>query len=190
MFSEAQEPIELQRLEKYLQIFFFKGVIYHGLSAPNPQSSLFIENEADTAFENLKWMDELRFSGLPRLETTNWNEWEGKQPLELKSNAGAVLWKENTVWDVRTVDPDTMRPVRFLLGHVSRDYAFQIQQRLQAAFDYASTILADWEDVAKRHNDLDANSPDELPPEHQEEGQEMMRDIIERIEENPPAWQW
>ena len=189
-FSSARPPSQHLRHEKYVEISLFDGTLYQGISKENSPNSLFAHDQSDEAYKNLIWLKSVSLFDLTRLETLNLQQWEGTPPIEHKVSSGVVVWREDVLWDVRAVDQTTSKPVLFLRGHVRKDYAFTIQQRLQTVIDYAVNILGDWEDVAKRHAHLKAYSPDILPSEHKEEGEEMMRDIIERIKENPPAWQW
>ena len=189
-FSEAKDPVDSYRHEKHAQISFFNGTLYQAISSGKSSASLFTKGEGSKAYEALKWLNSVSIFDLTRLETLNLQQWEGTPPIEHKNRSGVVVWREDALWDVRAIDQTTSKPVLFQRGHVRKDYAFTIQQRLQTAIDYSLGILADWEDVAKRHAKFDADSPDSLPPEHKEEGEEMMQDIIKRIEENPPTWQW
>lgn len=187
LFREASPPVAFKRFEALVTFSPFNGQMYHLISDENPPVSVF--RDYDTAFDTLETLDRISLSSLANFETVNMHQWTGDTPIEHRRSQ-VVVWREPSAWDIATSDLSLGNRRIMLRGHVSRDYAFMIQQRLQAVATYTQRLIEGWEDLALSYDEIGAQAPEDLDDDRRAEGNEFAEVINSRIRDNPPNWGW
>jgi hypothetical protein len=187
LFREASHPVRFMRFEAVVTFNPFNGQMYHLISDDNPSASVFSDYE--TAFDLLDAQDRIALSNLANFETVNMHQWEGINPIEHRVPHG-VTWREGPAWDIATSDLSLGTRRLMLRGHVTRDYAFMIQQRLQAVASYTQRLIEGWEDLALSYDKIGAQDPEDLEDDCRAEGEKFAEVINSKIKENPPNWAW
>lgn len=189
IFSQASPPVTFKRFEAVLTFRPFNGQMYHLISDENPSVSVF--QDFDTAFDTLDTIRRISLHSLANFETVNMHQWEGNSPIEHRPRGSqVVVWREGSAWDIATSDLSLGNRRIMLRGHVARDYAFLIQQRLQAVTTYTQRLIEGWEDLALSYDQMGAQDPEDLEDDRRAEGDEFAEAINSRIKDNPPDWGW
>lgn len=189
LFSKASMPSTFMRFEAVVVFNPFNAQMYHLLSDENPPVSVF--QDFDTAWAKLQALDRIPLHRLANFETVNMHQWEGITPIEHRPHGSQVpAWRERAAWDIATSDLDVGSRKIMLRGHVTRDYAYMIQQRLQAVATYTQRLIEGWEDLALSYDEIGAQDPEDLDDDRRSEGDEFASVINSRIADNPPDWSW
>ena len=146
--------------------------------------------KGEDCYAHMKWLPRFSIFDLSRLEVVNTHQWESIQPIQHKDEKGQVLETEPALWDVATMVISSSVRVLFLRGHVDRDYAGMIQQRVQNLIDYLAMVSEGYEPLMAEYAKMGAVNIKDLPEDRQDEAREMLANIRERMAANPPQWYW
>jgi hypothetical protein len=189
LFSTYRPPERSVIYECLILFSPFSGMMFHNISEENPQTSIF--TDYDDAYGKLYMQSPISFENLATFETVNAHQWLGRQPITHENfETRRTVWTEEPMWDIATSDISEGERRVMMRGHVQRDYAFTIQQRLQSLADYCRSISKGWEDVAKIHASARALDPTYLPEDLRGEGEKFAQELRDRINETLPDWPW